>query len=163
MQEPTAVTKSPLLTIGSAVMPLLAARGPLTAKQLSYQTGKEAGRISGALYKLWQDKRLQRKIVASKQRRKSFEYALPTPLLDGFNMNIRRTRKHKAKALVGVREAKPQAEKLTPPLANLQLQSQAMLLLPVGERSTLELSLNEARALHAELGAIFGGLASSTK
>ena len=134
---------------------------PVTAVDISKLTGIAYDSVAAVLTMLFHNKQVKRAADPS-VRSLRYLYVKPEAQLDGFDLiSRRRAYACKRKATNGVRRSPVQAMKSTYPSAKKAVS--ASLLVPVGSKSVLELSFNEARALYSELGAIFGGLASSTK
>lgn len=134
---------------------------PVTAVDISKLTGIAYDKVTAVLTMLFNSKQVRRAADPS-SRTLRYLYVKPEAQLEGFDLiSRRRTYACKRKAPNGVRRSPVQAMKSTyPPTKKVVSTS---LLVPVGSKSVLELSFDEARALYSELGAIFGGVASSTK
>ena len=134
---------------------------PVTAVDISKLTGIAYDKVTAVLTMLFHGKQVKRAADPS-VRALRYLYVKPEVQLDGFDLiSRRRTYACKRKSPNGVRRSPVQAMKSTyPPTKGA---ASTLLLVPVGTKSTLELSFDEARALYSELGAIFGGVASSTK
>jgi len=127
---------------------------PVTAVDISKLTGIAYDKVTAVLTMLFNSKQVRRAADPS-SRTLRYLYVKPEAQLEGFDLiSRRRTYACKRKAPNGVRRSPVQAMKKA---------VSTSLLVPVGSKSVLELSFDEARALYSELGAIFGGVASSTK
>ena len=134
---------------------------PVTAVEVSQLTGIAYDSVAAVLTMLFHGKQVKRAADPS-VRALRYLYVKPEVQLDGFDLiSRRRTYACKRKSPNGVRRSPVQAMKSTYLSARKTVSTS--LLVPVGSKSVLELSFDEARALYSELGAIFGGVASSTK
>jgi len=134
---------------------------PVTAVDISRLTGIAYDSVAAVLAVLFNGKQVRRAADPS-VRTLRYLYVKPEAQLDGFELiSRRRSYACRRKSPDGVRRSPVQAMKSTyPPTKGA---ASTLLLVPVGTKSTLELSFDEARALYSELGAIFGGVANSTK
>jgi hypothetical protein len=135
---------------------------PVTAVDISRLTGIAYDSVAAVLAMLFNGKKVRRAADPS-VRTLRYLYVKPEAQLDGFELiSRRRSYACRRKPPAGVRRLPVQAMKSStnPPTKGV---ASTLLLVPVGTKSTLELSFDEARALYSELAAIFGGVASSTK